>query len=62
MIGPLIKKGYRVVLFDQVGFGRSDKPSEKSDYTYSRHVSWNEDLLFNHLDLRGITAVFQDWG
>jgi len=62
MIGPLLLRGYRVVLFDQVGFGRSDKPSRRTDYSYERHVAWNEDLLFHHLDLHGITAVFQDWG
>ncbi|CAE8633483.1 unnamed protein product [Polarella glacialis] len=62
MIRPLLEQGYRVVLFDQVGFGWSDKPAAQSDYSYERHVAWNEDLLFSHLDLRGITAVFQDWG
>mmetsp|Transcript_1396 Transcript_1396/g.2149 ORF Transcript_1396/g.2149 Transcript_1396/m.2149 type:complete len:101 (+) Transcript_1396:178-480(+) len=45
MIDPLLSKGYRVVLFDQVGFGWSDKPSEETDYTYERHVAWNEDLV-----------------
>mmetsp|Transcript_1397 Transcript_1397/g.2151 ORF Transcript_1397/g.2151 Transcript_1397/m.2151 type:complete len:296 (+) Transcript_1397:178-1065(+) len=62
MIDPLLSKGYRVVLFDQVGFGWSDKPSEETDYTYERHVAWNEDLLWNHLNLDNLTAVFQDWG
>ena len=40
----------------------SDKPASTSDYTYHRHAAWNRDLLFNHLDLKNITAVFQDWG
>ena len=62
MIDPLLAEGYRVVLFDQVGFGWSDKPTETTDYSYERHVAWNEDLLFNHLDLTNQTAVFQDWG
>eukprot|EP00658_Telonema_sp_P-2_P011004 TRINITY_DN14187_c0_g1_i1.p1 TRINITY_DN14187_c0_g1~~TRINITY_DN14187_c0_g1_i1.p1 ORF type:complete len:337 (+),score=52.00 TRINITY_DN14187_c0_g1_i1:141-1151(+) len=62
MVAPLLSEGYRVVMFDQVGFGRSDKPSEVSDYSYARHVAWNEDLLFHFLDLRNITAVLQDWG
>ena len=61
MIGPLIDKGYRVVLFDQVGL-LSDKPSKPSDYTYERHVAWNEDLIFNHLNLKDITIFLQDWG
>ena len=41
---------------------RSDKPTNQEDYSYERHVAWNEDLLFHHLDLTDITAVFQDWG
>ena len=62
LIPPLLEAGHRVVLFDQVGFGRSDKPVKEEDYSYERHVAWNEDLLINHLDLRGVTALLQDWG
>ena len=62
MIPPLVAAGHRVVLFDQVGCGRSDKPSEEADYTYERHIGWNVDLLVNHLDLTGVTALLQDWG
>eukprot|EP01050_Picozoa_sp_SAG11_P029740 SAG11_NODE_8495_length_1009_cov_1.289011_1_plen_181_part_00 len=47
----------RIVLFDQVGFGRSDKPAAESDHTYARHVAWNIDLLVNRLDLRGVRAL-----
>ena len=35
----------------QVGFGWSDKPVREEDYTYERHVAWNEDLLFNYLQV-----------
>ena len=62
MVPPLLAKGYRLVLFDQVGFGRSDKPTKEEDYSYARHISWNEDLLIKHLDLHNVTGVFQDWG
>jgi haloalkane dehalogenase len=51
-----------VVAPDLVGFGRSDKPTEQSDYSYARHVEWMRQLLFDHLDLRGITYFGQDWG
>ena len=62
MISPLVSEGYRVILFDQVGCGRSDKPIHEKDYTYERHIGWNIDLLINHLGLKGVTAVLQDWG
>ncbi|MEM7536386.1 MAG: haloalkane dehalogenase [Chloroflexota bacterium] len=62
MIPPLVNAGYRVVLFDQVGCGRSDKPSSEEDYTYERLIGWNIDLLINHLRLKGVTIVLQDWG
>lgn len=62
MIRPLVAAGHRVIVPDQVGFGRSDKPTEKSDYTYARHVSWMSSLIFDHLDLSSITMFVQDWG
>ena len=34
----LAARGHRVVAPDLVGFGRSDKPADQSDYTYERHV------------------------
>ena len=39
-----------------------DKPAKREDVTYERSVAWNEDLLFNFLELRNITVVLQDWG
>jgi haloalkane dehalogenase len=62
MIPPFVGEGHRVILFDQVGCGRSDKPSREEDYTYERHIGWNIDLLINHLRLKGVTVVLQDWG
>jgi len=62
MIPPLVAAGHRVIVPDLVGFGRSDKPTEQSDYTYARHVEWMRELLFDHLDLRDITFFAQDWG
>ena len=57
MIPPLVAAGHRVVAPDLVGFGRSDKPTEQTDYTYARHVAWMQALLFDHLDLRDITLL-----
>ncbi|MBC7768555.1 MAG: haloalkane dehalogenase [Phycisphaerales bacterium] len=57
----LIAKGRRVVAPDLVGFGRSDKPAHRDDYTYERHVQWMSDWLIAN-NLRDITLFCQDWG
>ncbi|MCU1467873.1 MAG: dhmA [Actinomycetia bacterium] len=62
MIPVLTAAGYRCIAPDLVGFGRSDKPTERTDYTYARHVEWMRAALFDALDLRDITFVGQDWG
>lgn len=61
MIPPLAGAGHRVVAPDLIGFGRSDKPAERADYTYQRHMDWLTAFV-EKLDLRGITLVCQDWG
>ena len=62
MIGPLVAAGLRAIAPDLVGFGRSDKPAVREDYTYARHVEWIRSLLFDQLDLSNITFFGQDWG
>lgn len=62
MIPVLTAAGHRVIAPDLIGFGRSDKPSERTDYTYQRHVEWLRGLVVDHLDLQGITLMCQDWG
>jgi haloalkane dehalogenase len=61
MIPLLVARGFRVVAPDFIGFGRSDKPASRDDYTYANHVGWLQALLKN-LDLKDITLVCQDWG
>src|SRR6478672_5379061 len=61
MIPVIVDAGLRAVAPDLIGFGRSDKPTERSDYTYQRHVDWMTAVL-EALDLRDITLVCQDWG
>ncbi len=61
MIPVLTAAGHRVVAPDLVGFGRSDKPVRREDYTYQRHVDWMRGVV-EALDLRAITLVCQDWG
>jgi haloalkane dehalogenase len=61
MIPPLAAAGARVLAPDLIGFGRSDKPSERGDYSYARHVDWMSRWLIG-LDLRDVTLFCQDWG
>jgi haloalkane dehalogenase len=58
----LTKAGLRAIAADLVGFGRSDKPAEVGDHSFARHVEWIRGLALDHLDLRGLTIVGQDWG
>jgi len=61
MIPDLVARGYRVLAPDLIGFGRSDKPTQASDYTYPRHVSWMRAWL-QRVDPRGAVFFGQDWG
>ena len=61
MIPRFVAAGHRVVAPDLIGFGRSDKPTETSDYTYERHVDWMTQWLVAN-DLNNLTLVCQDWG
>ncbi len=62
MIPGLVEGGRRVIAPDLIGFGRSDKPNDRREYTYARHVEWVRQLLFDHLDLVDVTLFAQDWG
>lgn len=61
MIRALADAGHRCVAPDLVGFGRSDKPAARGDYSYQAHVDWMRALI-EQLDLRDITLFGQDWG
>lgn len=61
MIPVFAAAGARVIAPDLFGFGRSDKPTEDSVYTFSFHR--NSLISFiEGLDLRSVTLVVQDWG
>jgi haloalkane dehalogenase len=62
MIPVFVAAGFRGIAPDLVGFGRSDKPTHRTHYTYARHVEWMRSALFDALDLRDVTLVCQDWG
>ncbi|MFY8080141.1 MAG: alpha/beta fold hydrolase, partial [Limnohabitans sp.] len=61
MIPVLVEAGMRVLVPDQVGFGRTDKPTQRSDYTYENHVQWMSAWL-ESVDANNITLFCQDWG
>ncbi|MGC6477558.1 MAG: haloalkane dehalogenase [Ilumatobacteraceae bacterium] len=62
IIPQLVDGGCRVIAPDLVGFGKSDKPTEKSDYTYNRHVNWMQAAIIDHLGISDATFFGQDWG
>lgn len=61
LIPVLSGAGHRVIAPDLIGFGRSDKPAERADYTYQRHLDWLSAFV-QRLELKNITLVCQDWG
>jgi len=61
VVPVLVARGIRVIAPDNVGFGRSDKPADPSDYTFARHIEWTRSLVTG-LGLRDVTLVAQDWG
>jgi haloalkane dehalogenase len=61
MVPVFAAAGFRAVAPDLVGFGKSDKPGSRGDYSYQAHMDWLTGWLTT-LDLRRITLVCQDWG
>ncbi len=62
VVAALVTEGFRCVVPDLIGFGRSDKPLAVEDHSYLRHVEWVRELCFDVLDLSDVTLVGQDWG
>lgn len=62
MIPPLVAAGYRCIVPDLIGFGRSDKPVDVAAYSYNGHVAWMHRFL-DAIDLPSDSRFFgQDWG
>ena len=61
MVPVFADAGLRAVAPDLIGFGKSDKPASRGDYSYQAHMDWLTEWLLA-LDLRRITLVCQDWG
>jgi haloalkane dehalogenase len=61
VIETLAAAGHWVIAPDLIGFGRSDKPTDRLAYTFQRHIDWMARFV-GALDLSGVSLVVQDWG
>ncbi len=61
MIPFLTKAGIRVIAPDLPGYGKSDKPAAREDYSYQRQVDWMGEWLKEN-DFSKLTFFGQDWG
>lgn len=61
VIPHLVRVGARVIAPDLVGYGKSDKPASRDDYSYERQVAWMGQWLTQN-DFSNITFFGQDWG
>jgi haloalkane dehalogenase len=63
MIPPIAAAGFRAIVPDLVGFGRSDKPAAREDYSYAAHAAWLRAFLDAIASPAGpIHLICQDWG
>ena len=61
MIPILNEYGIRVIAPDLIGYGKSDKPNSRDDYSYQNQVDWMNQWLINN-NLHNLTFFGQDWG
>ena len=61
MIPILNDAGIRVIAPDLVGYGKSDKPSSRDDYSYQNQVDWMNQWLVKN-DFNDLIFFGQDWG
>jgi haloalkane dehalogenase len=61
LIPPIRDAGFRCIVPDHAGFGRSDKPLDPGWHSLERHVELTATLL-EDLDLHDVTLVVHDWG
>ena len=61
LIPVITAAGLRALAPDLIGFGRSDKPSQREAYSYQSHMDWLGGFVAA-VGLRDVTLVCQDWG
>jgi haloalkane dehalogenase len=58
---PLFLPNRRVLAMDFLGFGRSDKPANREDYSFALHHDTLTGFI-EALDLQHINLIVHDWG
>jgi haloalkane dehalogenase len=61
MIPKLVEAGFRTIVPDLIGFGKSDKLMEQDAYSYQNHLDWLQAFI-DKLGLQNMTLFCQDWG
>ena len=61
MIPIFNQAGIRVICPDLPGYGKSDKPASREDYSFQRQVDWMTEWLIKN-DFNNLTFFGQDWG
>ena len=61
MIPYLVEGGIRVIAPDLPGYGKSDKPASREDYSYQRQVDWMTQWLVAN-EFQELTIFAQDCG
>jgi haloalkane dehalogenase len=60
-VKPLTAAGYRVLALDLIGFGKSDKPSDRKQQTFANQTKWVNQFMTS-LELCEVNFFGQDWG
>ncbi|MBI5119098.1 alpha/beta fold hydrolase [Candidatus Poribacteria bacterium] len=60
-VAPLVKAGYRCIVPDHMGYGKSEKSLDREEYLLKKKIEYFTGVM-DKLDLRDITLVMQDWG
>jgi haloalkane dehalogenase len=61
VIRVVVDDGLRAIAPDLIGFGRSDKPTDREAYTYQQHIDWLRAFL-DRAAPPDLTLLCQDWG
>ncbi|KIO12328.1 hypothetical protein M404DRAFT_124329 [Pisolithus tinctorius Marx 270] len=60
-IKPWVEHGYRVVVPDMLGYGKTDMPTETSAYS-TKNLSNDLAALLDHIGVQKAVVVGHDWG